>query len=66
MTTLTEIEEAVSHLSREEFNVFCDWFETLESQRWEKDFESDVTNGLLDNLGNEALSDFNSGKYKEL
>lgn len=66
MTTLTEIEEAVSHLSRKDFKVFCDWFENLEAERWEKEFEKDVKNGLLDDLANEAIADFEAGRCKKL
>lgn len=65
MTSLVDIEKAVSVLPREEFNAFCDWFETLEAKRWEKDFESDVEAGLLDSLGEEALADFANGHFTE-
>ncbi|CAK8716179.1 hypothetical protein KKHLCK_05300 [Candidatus Electrothrix laxa] len=66
MTTLTEIERAVTSLSRKDFNTFRDWFSTLENRKWDREFEKDAQKGLLDDLANEALADFNSGACKEL
>ncbi len=66
MTTLTEIERAVTSLSRKDFNKFRDWFSTLENRKWDREFEKDAQKGLLDDLASEALADFNSGACKEL
>ena len=66
MTTLTEIERAVTSLSRKDFNKFRDWFAALDQRKWDREFEEDTQNGLLDDLANEALTDFNSGTCKEL
>ena len=66
MATLTEIERAVTSLSRKDFNTFRDWFSAVENRKWDKEFEKDVEKGLLDELANEALADFNSGACKEL
>ncbi len=66
MTTLIEIERAVISLSRKDFNKFRDWFSSLEQRKWDREFEEDAQNGLLDELANEALADFASGACKEL
>ena len=66
MTTLTEIERAVTNLSRKDFNKFRDWFSALEQRKWDREFEEDAQNGLLDELANEALADFQSGRCREL
>lgn len=66
MTTLAEIETAVSRLSKSDFSRFRDWFDALKSRRWDQEFEADAANGLLDSLADEALADFKSGKCKEL
>ncbi len=66
MTTLAEIEMAVTRLPKKDFSIFADWFDSLRNQLWDREFEADVKNGLLDSLANEALSDFDSGKCKEL
>ena len=66
MTTLAEIEMAVTRLPKNDFSLFADWFDTLRNKIWDRELEEDVKNGLLDSLADEALSDFNSGKCKEL
>ena len=66
MTTLTEIERAVTGLSRKDFKKFRDWFSALDQRKWDREFEEDAQNGLLDDLANEALADFASGTCKEL
>lgn len=66
MTTLAEIEIAVTRLPKKDFSMFSDWFDTLRNKIWDREIEEDIKNGLLDSLADEALSDFNSGKCKEL
>jgi hypothetical protein len=66
MNTLAEIENAVIHLSKSDFSKFRDWFDALKNKKWDQEFEADAANGLLDRLADEALSDFNSGRCKEL
>ncbi len=66
MTTLTEIERAVTSLSRKDFNKFRDWFSALDQKEWDREFEKDAQKGLLDDLANEALADFNAGACKKL
>ena len=66
MTTLAEIESAVTRLSKNDFTKFHDWFDALRNQRWDQEFEADAAGGLLDSLADEALADFNAGKCKEL
>ncbi len=61
MTTLTEIERAVTSLSRKGFNKFRDWFSALDQRKWDREFEKDAQKGLLDDL-----ADFTSGTCKEL
>jgi hypothetical protein len=66
MTTLTEIERAVTNLSRKDFSKFRDWFSALDNRKWDREFEEDAQNGLLDGLADEALADFKTGACKEL
>ena len=66
MTSLLEIEAAVSSLSAQEFKKFSAWFSELEAQRWDKELEADIDNGLLDSLADEALSDFDQGLCAKL
>ena len=45
MTTVREIETAVSQLSQDDFTQFSAWFETFEAEVWDSQFERDVKAG---------------------
>lgn len=66
MSTVHEIEQAVTHLSSEELANFREWFSEFDSELWDRQFEGDVRAGKLEALANEAIADFRSGRYKEL
>ncbi len=66
MTTIREIEQAVSQLSPEELAHFREWFDEYDARVWDKQFESDATTGKLDKLADQAIADFRAGKSKEL
>jgi hypothetical protein len=66
MLTIQEIEQAVLKLSSEEIARFREWFDELDAQIWDRQFEIDVKSGKLDDLANQAIADFQSGKCKEL
>ena len=66
MTTIQEIERAVSHLSADELQAFRRWFEEFDAALWDKQFERDALSGKLDDLANQALADFEAGKCSEL
>lgn len=66
MSTVQEIEQAVSRLSLEELARFREWFDEFDAKVWDKQFEADAKSGKLDKLANQAIADFRAGKYKEL
>ena len=66
MSTLQEIESAVSSLSPQDLASFRDWFEKFEAQHWDQQFESDVTDGKLDALAAQALASLAAGECREL
>jgi hypothetical protein len=66
MSTVHEIETAVSQLSREELLVFRDWFSAFDAAAWDKQFEEDVAAGHLDALADEAIRDLREGRCREL
>ena len=66
MTTVKEIEKAVSDLPVEKFSVFRLWFEKFDAALWDKQFEKDVKTGKLDVLAVKTLVNFKRGKCKEL
>lgn len=66
MSTVHEIETAVSQLSREELWSFRDWFSTFDAAAWDKQFEQHVAAGKLDALADEAIRDLREGRCRDL
>ena len=66
MSTVNEIESAVSKLSRDELHSFRSWFHEFDADAWDKQFEQDVHAGRLDALADEALRDFREGRCRDL
>ena len=66
MSTVQEIESAVSKLSPDELSAFRSWFTDFDAEAWDKQFEEDVRAGRLDSLADEALGDLRSGRCTEL
>jgi hypothetical protein len=55
MSTIQEVESAVSRFSREDLSAFRDWFSQFDAAAWGKQFEADVAAGRLDALADEAI-----------
>jgi hypothetical protein len=66
MTSVHEIETAVSKLSRQELLAFRDWFSGFDAAAWDKQFEEDVAAGHLDALADEAIRDSREGRCRDL
>lgn len=66
MSSVHEIETAVSKLSRQELLAFRDWFSEFDAAAWDKQFEEDVAAGRLDALADEALRDLREGRCRDL
>jgi hypothetical protein len=66
MTTLHEIEAAVSRLSSQELAEFRAWFEARDARAWDGEIEQDIRTGRLDELAEKALADRAAGRTKEL
>lgn len=66
MTTIQEIESAVSGLSREELSAFRAWFQGFDAEAWDRQLEADVMAGRLDRLADEALTDLREGCCTDL
>ena len=61
-----EIEAAVRGLSADELAAFTRWFEEFVAAAWDQRFQTDVADGRLDRLGDEALAEFRSGRTNPL
>ena len=66
MSTVKEIEAAVSRLSNQELSSFRSWFAEFDAEAWDKQFAEDVAAGRLDALADEALRDSREGRCTDL
>ena len=62
MSTVKEIEKAVSNLQPEELARFREWFEEFDAVIWDKQFEEDVKSGKLEAMAGKAITDFKKGE----
>ncbi len=66
MTTLKDIEEAVTHLPNPELGRFRAWFARFDAETWDREFEEDAKSGALDRLADQALKDLAEGRCSKL
>ena len=66
MSTIQEIERAVTDLPPEELAEFRRWFLEFDAAEWDRQFEEDVAAGRLDALADEALADLRAGRTRPL
>ena len=66
MSRVEAIEEGVRHLTREELARFRDWFVRFDSDAWDRQIESDVQAGRLDDAAERALAAHRRGESTPL
>jgi len=66
MSSVKEIEEAVSKLSPEQLSAFRAWFAEFDAEAWDRRLDQDVAAGRLDGLADEALRDSREGRCTDL
>jgi hypothetical protein len=66
MTTLEDIEKAVTQLPADQLAKFRAWFEEFEAARFDRRIERDAKAGRLGKLAEQALADFRAGRARDL
>ena len=66
MTTVQEIEKAVSNLPKPDLDKFREWFDKFDAESWDRQFANDVLAGKLNKLADRALKDCKEGRCTEL
>jgi len=66
MSTIVEIERAVSELSAEELSRFRAWFLDFDAKLWDEQIEADIAAGKLRHLADEARADLRDGRTRAL
>ncbi|MCH8043446.1 MAG: hypothetical protein IID44_06970 [Planctomycetes bacterium] len=66
MSSIPEIEAAIRQLAPDELAAFRCWFTEFDAAQWDRQVEQDVAAGRLDALADEALSDQQAGRTRQL
>ena len=66
MSEIEQLEQRVKKLSQQDLATFRAWFVEYDARVWDAQIEADSKAGKLDGLINEALTDYTSGKAREL
>jgi hypothetical protein len=66
MSTVKEIQDAISQLCSEDLAAFRRWFAEFGADLWDAQIEEDVASGRLDKLGDDALRDLREGRCTDL
>lgn len=66
MSTVREIQKAVTQLPPEDLTAFRLWFAEFDAAVWDRQLETDVAAGRLDQLAEEALQDLRGGRCTDL
>ncbi|HEX9149165.1 MAG TPA: hypothetical protein VF958_08405 [Thermoanaerobaculia bacterium] len=60
------MEKKVEKLSPRELSLFREWFATFDAEIWDRQIESDVAEGKLDRLADEAIAADKRGDSREI
>ncbi len=66
MLTLEQIETAILKLPPDKLQKLMEWFFNLDYEQWDRQLEKDISDGKLDSLAQEAISDFEAGDYQTI
>ena len=66
MSSVAEIEKALSVLPVEEVWKVADWLQQYLEDRWDDQIDDDIAAGRLDRFADKALADYHAGNVKPL
>lgn len=66
MSTVLEIEEAITTLPQQEFWKLAEWFDERKADAWDAQIEADAAAGKLDFLWEEAQREIANGQTTDL
>ena len=65
MTSIEEIEKAITQLTPEQLTKFCAWFDEFQARMFDEQIERDAKAGKLDKLMARARENHNTGRREE-
>ena len=63
---IEDLEKAVAKLPPHQLAKFREWFDAVDTARFDQKIERDATAGTLDGLAEQALADFHKGHARDL
>ncbi|HEV8610265.1 MAG TPA: hypothetical protein VGS98_09385 [Thermoanaerobaculia bacterium] len=66
MTKIEELEKKIEELSARELSLFREWFAAFDAEIWDRQIESDVAEGKLDRLADEAIAADKRGDSRDI
>ena len=66
VSTLHQIEDAISHLPPAQFRELVGWMTARQQELWDRQMEEDAKAGRLDGLWKAALEEIEAGKTTSL
>jgi hypothetical protein len=66
MTKIEELEKKIEELSPKELSLFREWFVAFDAEIWDRQIESDVAEGKLDRLADEAIAAHERGDSRDI
>ena len=66
MTAVKNVENEVEKLSPTELSEFRLWFAEYDSDAWDMQIEADAASGKLEAFAKEAITEYKSGKVREI
>lgn len=66
MSTVAEIEAAISHLRPEELAELIEWLKEYDAEAWDRQIEADLDAGRLDETIAEAEREYRAGLSRPL
>ena len=66
MGQIEQIESQIASLAAPDLQAFRSWFAEFDAGKWDCQIESDISNGKLDGLAEEALAQLSNGQCKRL
>jgi hypothetical protein len=61
---LKDLEREIAALSDDELSEFRRWYADFDARVWDRQLETDVREGALDQLAEEALADHRAGRSR--
>ena len=66
MSTVADIEKAITSLPLQEARTVADWLQEYLEEQWDRQIEQDAKSGKLDKLAAQALAHYKAGRIKPL